>query len=225
MNIALCGRGWFGAETLALVRARGHHVALVTAPTETSDRLANAARRAGVPVLDPSRFHSTLVPDDTDLIVAAHAHHFIARQARNRARFGAIGYHPSLLPLHRGRDAVRWTVHMRDRVAGGSVYWLTDTVDGGPIAAQDFCLVRPTDTARSLWERDLGPLGLRLFGRVLDDIARGVLVRIEQDERLATWEPSFGVAPIHRPEVPRLGDGSPSDVVVITDRADVPVPA
>jgi len=31
-----------------------------------------------------------------------------------------------------GRDAVEWTIRMKDPIAGGSMFWLNDTVDGGP---------------------------------------------------------------------------------------------
>jgi len=76
------------------------------------------------------------LPGGVDLILYAHSHDFIGAATRGKTRLGAMGYHPSLLPLHRGRDAVCWTLRMGDKVAGGSVYWLTDVVDGGPIAAQ-----------------------------------------------------------------------------------------
>jgi methionyl-tRNA formyltransferase len=165
-------------------------VACVAAPT--GDRLHRAAVDAGVPVADPGRIlAASWVPPGTELIVAAHAHSFISRDARRRARLGAIGYHPGLLPRHRGRDAVRWTIHMRDQIAGGSVYWMNDRADGGPIAAQGWCHVRPGDTPELLWRRDLGPMGLRLLGTTLDDIARGRLIKRPQDEALATWEPAF----------------------------------
>ena len=103
--------------------------------------------------------------------MAAHSHDFISRAVRNRLSIGAIGYHPSLLPLHRGRDAVRWTIRMGDRIAGGTVFWLSDTVDGGPVAIQDWCFVRPEDTAQSLWRRELFPMGVRLLSRVVDEEA------------------------------------------------------
>lgn len=207
MRLILAGRGWFGAEVFKLARARRHDIVLVTAPRrdDRQDRLWVQAELHGVPIVAADEFRSTAVPERTDLIVAAHAAHFISRPARGATRLGGIGYHPSLLPLHRGRDAIRWAIHQRERVTGGSVYWLTDTVDGGPLAAQRHVFVRPTDTARSLWERDLGPLGLELLGAVLDDLAAGRVVRVPQDDALATWEPSFDAQPLHRPELPALG--------------------
>ena len=190
MRVMLVGQQWLGAEVLAMMLANGHEVASVAAPA--GDRLYRAAVAAGVPVGDPGRvLAASWVPPGTELIVAAHSHSFITREARRRARLGAIGYHPSLLPRHRGRDAVRWTIHMRDQVAGGTVYWMDDRADGGPIAAQAWCHVRAGDTAEALWRRELGPMGLRLLGAVLADVQAGRIVREPQDEALATWEPAF----------------------------------
>jgi len=190
MRLMLVGQKWLGAEVLAHLRGAGHEVAAVAAPE--GDRLHIAAVAAGIPAGDPGRvLPAAWVPEGVDLIVAAHAHCFVARRARDRARHGAIGYHPSLLPRHRGRDAVRWTIHMREPLAGGSVYWMTDRADAGPIAAQDWCHVRPDDDAATLWRRDLGPMGVRLLAQVVSDVAAGRLVRVPQDDALATWEPAF----------------------------------
>jgi methionyl-tRNA formyltransferase len=107
-------------------------------------------------------------------------------------RYGALGYHPSLLPRHRGRDSVRWTIHTGDRIAGGTVYWLDDGADTGPIAAQDWCHVLPGDDAHTLWRRDLAPMGLRLLGRVLSELDAGVVTAVPQVAAAATWGPAFG---------------------------------
>ena len=74
---------------------------------------------------------------------------------RSRARAcGGIGYHPSLLPRHRGIAAVEWTILEGDPIAGGSVYHLADGWDAGAIAAQDWCFVaQGRDGARAVGAR------------------------------------------------------------------------
>ena len=137
------------------------------------------------------------LPPATDLMIAAHAHVYIPGSLRAQARLGAIGYHPSLLPLHRGRDAIRWALHMGERVTGGTVYRMDDNVDTGPVLAQEHVLVRPGDTPLELWRRELAPLGLKLFEQVLApgfDLGGGAA----QDEALATWEPSWERPPLAR---------------------------
>jgi methionyl-tRNA formyltransferase len=103
----------------------------------------------------------------------------------------AIGYHLRLLPLHRGRDAIAWAIRMHEPVTGGSVYWMNERADAGPVIAQDWCFIQPGDTEASLWRRELGPMGIRLFRLSLERTALGCLASHCQDEALATWEPSF----------------------------------
>lgn len=190
MRLFLIGQKWLGAEVLSALLARGHEIMRVAAPD--GDRLRSAAAAWGIPAGDPGRvLPASWVPEGVELIVAAHAHAFITAGARDRTRFGAIGYHPSLLPRHRGRDAVRWAIHMREPITGGTVYWMTDRADAGPVAAQDWCHIRYDDTPAELWRRELGPLGVRLLCEVVDQVAGGQLIRVPQDDALATWEPSF----------------------------------
>jgi len=187
----------------------GHNITLVSAPPVDDkgmpDRLFKLARNHGLNLIQAGKLNAGTMPDDIDLIVCAHSHDFIGKATRAKARFGAIGYHPSLLPLHRGRDAVYWALKMRDAVTGGSVYWLNDKMDGGPIAAQGWCFVRRDDTPSSLWQRELQPMGAALLLKVVADIAAGKVVMEPQDESLATWEPSVGRPPVFRPDLPQIG--------------------
>lgn len=195
MRVMLIGQKWLGAEMLAALLAAGHDVPFAAAPA--GDRLAVAAIDAGIFTGDPGRLLTPgWVPEGTDLLVLAHAHCYVTGQARRRARLGALGYHPSLLPRHRGRDAVRWAIHMREPITGGTVYWLTGRADAGPIAAQDWCHILPGDDAATLWRRELGPMGLRLLTAAVADVAAGRSARIAQDESAATWEPAFERPPL-----------------------------
>ena len=189
MNIYLCGQKYFGAEVFKALRAAGHHLVGVSAPAE--DRLRAEAESCAVPWMKSGLLKADTMPPGVDLIVAAHSHDFITETTRSAAKFGAIGYHPSLLPLHRGKDALRWTIIKGDKVAGGSVYWLSDVMDGGPIAAQEHAFVLPGDTAEELWRRDLAPMGIRLLCAVCADIASGRIVKREQNEAIATSEPTI----------------------------------
>ena len=71
------------------------------------------------------------------------------------------------------------------------MYWLDERIDAGPLAAQDWCFVRPDDTPSTLWRRELFPLGLRLIDQALGDLLTGRFQRRPQDEALATWEPAL----------------------------------
>ncbi|WP_087866333.1 formyltransferase family protein [Comamonas thiooxydans] len=191
MRVMIIGQRWLAAELFKLCQARGDDIAAVSSP-RMDDRLAIEAAGAGVPVCQVTgRLSADWVPGGVDLLLCAHAHIYIEAGARAKARLGALGYHPSLLPRHRGRDAVRWAVHMGDKVTGGSAYWMDDGADTGPIAAQEWCWIQPGDTPAELWRRDLAPMGLRLFETALSNIDRGASKAVPQLEAMATWEPAF----------------------------------
>lgn len=210
MRIFLAGSKAFGAAVYRLLHERGDDVAGVCSPAWASDGerrdqlrvLAEDDRHLWVPA---GTLTKDTLPAGVDLIICAHSHDFIGKATRYRCRIGAIGYHPSLLPRHRGRAAVEWTLRMGDPVAGGSVYWLDDRIDAGDIAAQGWCWVKPGDTPAELWRRDLFPMGVRLLGQVLDDLDAGRQVMIPQDETVASWEPALDPPRLRRPDLIELG--------------------
>lgn len=215
MRIFLSGRGGFAVSVAEAIETAGHKLDGVASPRLRSgrhdednplahDRLRAWAYPRGIDWTDADTLRARHIPDGTEVIVAAHSHAFLGRATRGRASVAAIGYHPSLLPLHRGRDAIRWTIRDGDRVTGGSVYHLTDRVDGGPIAAQDYVIVPPGSTPGSLWREHLAPLGVRLLVEALADLAAGRDRATPQDDTLATWEPSMASAPLYRPELLEL---------------------
>lgn len=228
LSILLAGQKWFGAEVFRALRAvPGVEIVAVSAPRGSGDRLTAQADLYGLPVIPAGGLRYHTMPDGIDLIVAAHSHDFIGEKTRHRTRFGGIGYHPSLLPLHRGRDAVRWVLRMREPVTGGTVYRLANRMDGGDILAQAHVFVRPGDTAEELWRRDLAPLGVRLLAETVARFAReGYVIGQPQDEVLATWEPSIDRPPAYRPDLPLLpppeaieADETLADIVASAGRA------
>src|SRR5258705_7192609 len=194
MRIPLVGSRHFGVTTLNMLRERGVDIARVVVH-DAEDRLVGAAKAAGIEVVVQANSRlvtASEIAPDTDLIVTAHSHARVSRQALHAARLGGIGYHPSLLPRHRGIAAVEWTIKRGDPITGGTVYHLADRMDAGAIAVQDWCFVKPGETARELWERALAPLGLRLLAEAID-YARihHALPAKPQDEQFATKAPSL----------------------------------
>ncbi|UWU89463.1 formyltransferase family protein [Bradyrhizobium sp. CB1015] len=194
MRITLVGSRHFGVTTLNMLREHGVSVVRVVV-ADADDRLAAAAKAAGIEVevqANPKLVVASEIAPDTDLIITAHSHARIGKDALAAARFGGIGYHPSLLPRHRGKAAVEWTIKEGDPIAGGTIYHLADRMDAGAIAAQDWCFVKKGETARELWERALAPLGLKLLADVIDYIkVHKALPSKVQDEQFATSAPSL----------------------------------
>ncbi|AHY50394.1 methionyl-tRNA formyltransferase [Bradyrhizobium japonicum] len=194
MRITLVGSRHFGVTTLNMLRE--HSVSIVrVVVADAEDRLAASAKAAGIEVAvqaNPKLVVASEIGPDTDLIITAHSHARIGKDALAAAKFGGIGYHPSLLPRHRGKAAVEWTIKEGDPIAGGTIYHLADVMDAGAIAAQDWCFVKKGETARELWERALAPLGLKLLADVIDYVkVHKALPSKVQDEQFATLAPSL----------------------------------
>lgn len=201
MKVALVGTRSFGARALEMILDEGHQVDHVIAPPGP-DKLRLQAISSGISLL-PHALPEFL--KGVDVLVAAHSHEYIGARSRGATRLGVIGYHPSLLPRHRGRDAVEWTIRMGDPIAGGSVYWFDRGVDTGDIAAQDYCFVRPGETASELWRDKLFPMGIDLLRGVLHDLSQGVIRRQEQNSAYASWEPKVDAVPLERTELIAIG--------------------
>jgi methionyl-tRNA formyltransferase len=194
MRITLVGSRHFGVTTLDMLRKHGVDVIRVVV-AEAEDRLAAAAQAAGIDVVvqaNPKLVAASEIAPGSDLIVTAHSHARISKEALAAARMGGIGYHPSLLPRHRGIAAVEWTIREGDPIAGGTIYHLADRMDAGAIAAQEWCFVKKGETARELWERALAPLGQKMLADVIDYAkTHDVLPARPQDEQFATAAPKL----------------------------------
>src|ERR1700726_5007284 len=194
MRITLVGSRHFGVTTFDMLRKRGVEIVRVVV-ADPEDRLPAAAPAAGVEVklqADPKLVVASEIADGTDLIVTAHSHARISREALAKAKLGGIGYHPSLLPRHRGIAAVEWTIREGDPITGGTVYHLADRMDAGAIAAQEWLFVKKGETARELWERALAPLGQKLLREGIDYAKiHNALPARPQDEEFATNAPKL----------------------------------
>lgn len=206
-RIYLAGSGAFGATCAQHLTYNGHTILGVAAPEEgrngRGEALTNWAMTKHLPRTANTLLRADDIPDGTDLILTAHSHAFIGKKTRARARY-ALGYHPSLLPLHRGRSAVEWVARMNERVTGGTIYHLTDNVDGGPIAAQRHVILPPNLTASEIWREYLFPLGVEMVTAAANTVDTGNVPYQPQDEKKATWEPSTDSPPLYRPELPEL---------------------
>src|ERR1700735_4393122 len=188
MRIPLVGSRHFGVTTLQMLRQHDVDVVRVVV-ADAEDRLASTARTAGIEVVvqaNPKLVAASEIAEATDLIVTAHSHARVSKEALAASRLGGIGYHPPPVPRHRGIAAVEWTIRAKDPIAGGTVYHLADRMDAGAIAAQDWCFVGKDETARQLWERALAPMGQKLLAEVVDYArAHDALPARPPDEHLA----------------------------------------
>lgn len=209
MKVFICGQKSFGREVLKALYNEGHEiVGIAPAPQQQyKDKMVGLAMLKGIPIVsDCDRITSKDIPDGTDLVISAHSHWIISKKIIEKCKYGGIGFHPSLLPRHRGQDAVRWTTHMGDYLTGGTIYKLDDKCDGGDIVLQKQLWVDPKWDYHELWEH-LFPIGVELVVEAvrLYEEYNGKVPTTKQDEKYATWEPSWDRPRLKRNELMQLG--------------------
>lgn len=124
-----------------------------------------------------------------DVLILANFTKMLKEADRAIPRVGTLCFHPSPLPVHRGRDAVYWTVKNGDATCGVSWFWIDKGIDTGPIAGVTE-IARPQDMRpRELYEELLVPLGSLLLDALLAQFVRGIFSSYAQDETRATYEP------------------------------------
>jgi methionyl-tRNA formyltransferase len=187
MNITLVGSKHFGCLALHMLISKSDIVVQRVVVTDREDRLCKLATMLGYDVYiapNPKLIDSVAILNDCDLIITAYTHARISDAALSLARLGGIGYHPSILPRHKGRHAVEDTIAHGDPIAGGTVYQLTQGWDEGNIVEQDYCLVHADDDAGSLWRLNLSPMGIRLLSTAVDKIVKtGTVHSVPQQKK------------------------------------------
>ena len=136
-----------------------------------------------------NRGHAIVEERPYELIVLANVTRILKAPEIAEAGLGVLCFHPSLLPRHRGGDAVYWTFKMGDKETGVTWFWVDEGIDTGPIAIAGAVPIPPESSPAKLYFETLVPLGARLFDDLLAQLERGERPSRVQDEAQATYEP------------------------------------
>lgn len=103
-------------------------------------------------------------------------------------RHGVFGMHPTLLPKHRGRAPIPWTILSGLARTGVTLFEIEDaTADSGPIVGQAVVDVAQDETAATLFEK-LSAAHVELVRRFLPKLMAGGAPRTPQDAwRASAW--------------------------------------
>ncbi len=172
LRVMVVGQKWLAEQLLQYCLDNPNIKVVAVSPPSMTDRLAMLAQAHNLPItLYDKVLTARQVPNEVNVILTAHAHCFVEKQARDKATHGAVGYHPSLLPTYKGKTAIIDALANNEQVVGGSLYQLDDGWDTGKVLLQQQAKVDKHDTAISLWQDKLAPLGLELFKVWLEQVA------------------------------------------------------
>lgn len=207
IKVFISGQKYFAEKVLEICLK--HQINVIGVCCPIGDKyIGRLATLNEIPIIPLGMLNGDTFPEGVNLGITAHSFDYIGKRTRYKARLGWIGYHPSLLPLHRGRSAVKWAIKMKEPITGGTVFWLNSGIDRGDIAYQDFVFIHPkymamdlSKAAKELWQSELQALGIKLIERAILDIKNGVIIKKPQDSKLSTFEPSMEVKDIYKPDL------------------------
>lgn len=136
---------------------------------------------------------SVLVPatNEADVAMAPLLRRKISNKEINAPRLGTLIFHPSLLPVHRGRDAIRWAFFEKEKYSGATWFWADEGYDTGDICEQEVLRIKRDETPRQFYERAVIPSALRMLRFIHADLESGIVRRRQQIEEHATYDPPF----------------------------------
>ena len=198
MRIAFLGTPEFCLPSLQMLYAAGHTLTVFTQPdrpvgrhgTLTAPPAKLFAQAHGIPVLQFERIRqpegvAALKDFAPELMVTAAFGQLLSAENLAIPKYGCINVHGSLLPKYRGAAPIQWAV-IDGEAQTGVTTMLTDIgMDTGDILLCERTGIGPDETAGELYTR-LAVLGAETLRRTLDALEAGKLVRIPQDERLAS---------------------------------------
>lgn len=194
MRIGLLGSVQSTKVALDSLKRAGHApVVVFTLPISKSDRHSDYVDLRGeeevVEVSDTNtdRFARMVKGYGLDLLLIVGWSRMVSKAAYEAPTLGSIGYHPSALPANRGRAVISWTILQGVEETAGTLFWVNDEMDAGPILDQEKVFVDVQhETAVTLYDKHMTALQTMLL-RSIDSVAVGNGKRVEQDESCATW--------------------------------------
>ena len=130
-------------------------------------------------------------PAEADVALAPLLRRKLSAEELAGPRLGTLIFHPSLLPRHRGPDAVKWAFASGAAYTGATWFWANGQYDAGDVCEQCVLEIMPGETPRAFYERAVVPSALLMLRYILGDLARGHVRRRPQREEAATYEGRF----------------------------------
>jgi len=88
-----------------------------------------------------------------DIIFCFGWSNLLKKELLNIAKMGIVGYHPSKLPLNRGRHPLIWALALGLQNSASTFFFMNEEVDSGDILSQKDFQILYKDDAKSLYEK------------------------------------------------------------------------
>ena len=202
MKIVVMGTGGFILPSLKTLLNSNHEIAaVITMPVRNTGKskklpdapVRNLMKNFPVPLYDPDNINSaeglelldTLAPD---LIFICDYGKILSVPLIQKARYGGINLHGSLLPQYRGAAPINRAIMAGEKILGVSVIQIVPQVDAGPILSTASYSPGVSDTAIEI-ELELSRMGVPLVLDAITAIESNRVVPLVQNDTLACGAP------------------------------------
>lgn len=197
LEIVFAGSGEFGLPSLSAIAQRHRLIRVYTQPDRPAGRgrkltptpVAAYVRRhhPDVQVIPTADLNAEELPP-CDLLVVIAFGQKIAPEIIARARLGGINLHASRLPKYRGAAPIHRAIEAGEVATGNSVIRLARRMDAGAVLGMSLLPIGELETTGELHDR-LAEDGAPLLLRVINELATGTAVEVEQDDAAASRAP------------------------------------
>lgn len=201
-----------GPALQALLESPYEISAVVTAPRSQAGQLsgfvdlAPLARQHGVPVVRTTDINDPAIVDriracKPDLLVVIGWSRLIGPELLGLPPRGCVGCHASLLPAHRGRAPVNWSIIRGEASTGNTLMFLAAGADTGEIVDQRTVPIGPEDTCATVYAK-VGAIGAEMLRIHLPALLAGTAPRRPQrgpGDVLPKRTPAMGITDWTRP--------------------------
>jgi methionyl-tRNA formyltransferase len=171
-------------------RPRGRGLSVESSPVK------KLALSLGLPVLQPEKlsdktFEKIFLSLKADIGVVVAYGKIIPKKILEIPKHGFINVHASLLPKYRGAAPIQWALLNGEDETGVTIFKLVEALDAGEVLSSQSIWIGDDDTAGAL-SKKLFDLGAKLLNDCLNDIERGKVKAVKQNEKLVSFAPKIG---------------------------------
>ena len=151
------------------------------------------AEKLKIPVFQPKSLRNpeavelvrNLAPDA--IVVTAYGK-ILPKEILEIPPLGCINVHASLLPKYRGAAPIQWAVLNGEKTSGVTTMFMAEGLDTGDMLLKSETEIGPDETAGELHDR-LSQMGAELIVKTLDQLVKGELRKIPQDDSFSCYAP------------------------------------
>ena len=201
MKIIFMGTPNFAVPILEKILEKHEVVLVVTQPDQYNYRkkillpspVKECALKHNLKVFQPERIRKDSGPiydNDVDLIVTAAYGQIIPEKMLNFPKYRSINVHGSLLPKYRGGAPIQRSIIDGEAETGVTIMYMEKAMDSGDIISVRKIPILDSDNQQTIFDK-LSILGSEMILDVIDDLEKGNISPIKQNEDEVTFAPNL----------------------------------